>query len=369
VVRDSAGQLIEQNTFGITDPDLNGLSGIDGTGVIAAAATGSAAWTLIPSRLAAPDAEETYTVSGTFGYTENGVEVAIPLAPEEITVRPQAELELDYFLQRNVYSDDPFTNDIVEESEPFALGLLVNNVGAGEANNLSIESAQPEIIENEKGLLIDFEIIGTEVNGEGIAPTLKADFGDVAAGDTENAIWYMESSLQGKFIDYDVSFTHVNSLGIEELSLITETRIHELVQVVKDDRAGADGLSDFLVNDDWETDPFGIPDALYTTEMEVLAVASATGETADGNASNGDLEVEVTATMSAGYSYASILDPGMGDFSIASVTRVSDGKVLDAANYWQTDRTFPANGSQRAGGRSDLYCGLRAQQSRPDCRG
>lgn len=344
VVRDSAGNLVAQNTFGITDATLSGLSAIDGTGSIAGGGTGSAEWTLIPSRLAAAQAEETYTVSGSLTYAEEGVPVTIPLAAEEITVRPQAELELDYFLQRNVFADDPFTDDVVEESEPFALGVFVNNVGAGEANNLSITSAQPEIIENEKGLLIDFEIIGTEINGAGVQPTLRADFGDVAAGDTEVAVWSMQSSLQGKFVDYEVSFTHLNSLGIEELSLITETRIHELIQVVADDRAGSDGLSDFLVNDDWETDPFGIPDALYTSEMEVLAVAQATGETADGAPVPGDLSVTVTAQMAEGYSYISLLDPGSGDYGIAGITRDSDGKELLAANFWQTDRTFPANG-------------------------
>ena len=343
-IRDGLGNLVEQTTFGVTDPFLEGtLTGIDGTGNIAAATSGSATFTIVPSRLAAPTGEEVYTVSGSLSYNENGNQVAIPLAAEDITVQPQAELELDYFLQRNVFSDDPFTDE-VEVSVPYALGLLVNNVGAGDAMNLSITSAQPEIIENEKGLLIDFEIIGTEVNGEPAQPTLTVDFGDVAAGEAETGVWLMQSSLQGKFVDYEVSFTHENSLGFEELSLITETRIHELVQVVEDDRAGADALPDFLVNDDWETDPFNLPDTIYTSEMEVLPVALATGEVADGAASLADLDVVVTATMSAGYSYASLLDPGSGDYTITSIVRQSDGKVLLDANYWQTDRTFPANG-------------------------
>ena len=344
-IRDSLGNLVEQTTFGVTDPFLDGsLTGIDGTGVIAGRTSGSATFTIVPSQLAAPAGEEVYTVSGSLSYNEDGTQVSFPLAPEDITVQPQAELGLDYFMQRNVFSDDPFTEDVVETSQPFAFGLLVNNVGAGDAMNLSITSAQPEIIENEKGLLIDFELLGTEVNGEGVAPTLEADFGDVAAGDAETAVWLMQSSLQGKFVDYEVSFTHENSLGFEELSLITETRIHELVQVVEDDRVGSDALPDFLVNDDWETDPFNLPDTIYTSEMEVLPVALATGESADGAASLADLEVVVTANMTAGYSYASLLDPGSGDYTISSIVRQSDGKVLLDANYWQTDRTFPANG-------------------------
>ncbi|MFT4830294.1 MAG: hypothetical protein ACI95R_003010, partial [Halioglobus sp.] len=285
-----------------------------------------------------------YTVSGTLKYTDQGTEVAIPLRSEEINVRPQAELELDYFLQRNVYSDDPFTEGVVETSVPFALGLLLQNVGAGDAMDLSITSAQPKIIENEKGLLIDFEIIGSSVNGEAVQPTLTADFGDVAAGDAEVATWLMQSTLQGKFIEYEVSFKHLNSLGIEELSLITETRIHELIKIVRDDGLGSDTLPDFLVNDDWETDPLGVPDTLYTSDMEVFTVAQAFDEAADGPASLADTEVQITATINAaGWNYVELLDPSDGALTIARVLR-EDGTEVNLENVWVTDRTFPAVG-------------------------
>ena len=86
---------------------------------------------------------------------------------------PDARLELKYFQQRDVYSDDPFTLE-VEPAEPFALGLIVKNNGAGAARNFRITSAQPKIVENEKGLLIDFKIIGTQVGTQALAPTLTA---------------------------------------------------------------------------------------------------------------------------------------------------------------------------------------------------
>ena len=343
IVRDSEGNLVSQNTFGITDPALDGLSAVDGTGEVAGGTSGSATYTLIPSRLAVEDVEETYTVSGQFTYAENGVVRTIPLSEEEITVRPQAELELDYYLQRNVYSDDPFTEE-VEPSEPFALAVMVNNVGYGEANNLTITSAQPEIIENEKGLLIDFEIIGASVNGEAFDPSLTVDFGDVGAGDREVATWFMQSSLEGKFIDYEVSFTHENSLGIEELSLLTETRIHELVQVVQSDLPGDDNLYDFLINDDREFDALGIPDTLHTSDGQIFDVAQAIGEQITGAPGNGNLVVSLTAEMSEGWSYMNVRDPGDGDYRIASIVRDSDGKELLDRNFWQTDRTFLADG-------------------------
>ncbi|WP_108262110.1 Ig-like domain-containing protein [Mangrovicoccus ximenensis] len=343
-IRDETGALVAQNTFGVTDPELEGLTAVDGTGVIAANSSGSASFTLIPSRLAAAEEETTYYVTGQLSYSEQGETLTFPLREEEITVRPQAELELDYYLQRNVYGDNPFTEE-VEPSDPFALGLMVTNNGAGEANNLTITSAQPKIIENEKGLLIDFEIIGSSVNGEDFSPSLLADFGDVAAGGREVATWFMQSSLEGKFVDYEVSFKHLNSLGIEELSLITETRIHELVQVVKSDLTGDDGLTDFLINSDWEQDPAGIPDQLHTTDGGIYDVAQAVREEISGTVSGGSLSVILSADMDAGWNYASVLDPGRGNYRVESITRNSDGKDILLENFWQTDRTFPANGT------------------------
>ena len=43
-----------------------------------------------------------------------------------------------------MYSDDPFTANL-EPSEPFSLGVMVTNIGKGDAKNLSISSGQPEV--------------------------------------------------------------------------------------------------------------------------------------------------------------------------------------------------------------------------------
>ena len=56
-----------------------------------------------------------------------------------------------------VFSDDPFTAN-QETREPFTLALLLLNNGYGTARDMAITSSQPKIIDNEKGLLIDFQI-------------------------------------------------------------------------------------------------------------------------------------------------------------------------------------------------------------------
>ena len=84
-----------------------------------------------------------FSVGGSFSYVLNGEPVTVPLFPVPITVLPTPILNVDYFLQHDVYSDDPFTPQI-EPSIPFALGILVQNKGYGSAQDFSITSAQPQ---------------------------------------------------------------------------------------------------------------------------------------------------------------------------------------------------------------------------------
>ena len=115
--------------------------------------TGTITFTFIPNDSAAPTAPTIYHIGGTIGFTDpvRAAPSRSPSSPPTITVYPQAKLQLNYFLQQTVIGDDPFTPQ-VEPSEPATLGLLVTNVGGGTANNLSITTAQPQIVQNEKGL-------------------------------------------------------------------------------------------------------------------------------------------------------------------------------------------------------------------------
>jgi hypothetical protein len=176
-VKDAQGKVVN-DIFGITNPILKNITAVDGTGILSKddpatsvdEGIGSAQWTFIPTNLAAPTTATQYSIGGTLSYKENGKTVTVPLLSTPITVYPQAELYLDYFHQRDVFADDPFTDDIIETSVPYSLGVLVRNEGKGDAKNLKITSGQPKIVDNEKGLLIDFQIIGSEVNGTGVSP-------------------------------------------------------------------------------------------------------------------------------------------------------------------------------------------------------
>ncbi|MBA3484621.1 MAG: hypothetical protein H0T51_22685, partial [Pirellulales bacterium] len=338
--RDEHGQSVNDRFF-VQGPTLSGVTAVDGTGVLAPLSSGTVQYTFIPTRAAAALVPTIYTIGGTLRYIDpsSGQEVVVPLLGATITVYPDPNLHLDYFQQRDVYADDPFTEE-TEPSEPFVLGLLVSNTGHGAAKNFSITSAQPKIIENEKGLLIDFKIIGTQVNTAEITPSLTANLGDIAPGQTAVAEWLMTSTLQGKFIEYAASFTHADELGGLATSVIDTVEIHELIHAVRVDSPTDDGRTDFLVNDRPDAD--NLPDMLYMSDGSVAVVNIADSVAADHPAALGQLQVHVSANMTSGWNYFRAPDPGAG-YRLARVER-SDGKELRVGdNVWQTNRSFPSS--------------------------
>ncbi|MCY2986427.1 MAG: FG-GAP-like repeat-containing protein [Planctomycetota bacterium] len=336
-IRDEQGNPANDR-FAITGPELSGLTGVDGFGVVGPGGHGVAEYTFIPNREAAPDAPTVYRIGGTLRYRspETGQEVIAPLLPSTITVYPDANLKLNYFLQRDVIGDDPFTPE-TEPSEPFTLGLIVSNTGHGAANNFTITSGQPKIVENQKGLLVDFLIVGAQVGDAPIQPSLTVDLGNIDPGQSQAARWLLTSTLQGRFVEYAASFEHVNGLGDRRLSLIDTVQIHELIHAVRADRPGDDKQLDFLVND--EPDPYALPDTLYLSDGSQAIVNVAVNPTVEHAISLGNLQTHLTADVTSGWDYLRLPDPGSG-FRLSRVVR-SDGKELAVGdNAWQTHYVF-----------------------------
>ena len=174
---------------------------------------------------------------------------------------------------------------------PFELAVLIQNYGAGEARNLRIESGQPQIIENDKGLLIDFNIIGSELDGEPMQPSLNLNFGNIAPGDTTVGRWFMTSSLLDHFTEYEATFRHLDGLGDDRLSLIKDVDIHELIHTVYVTGDLDDGKSDFLVNE--LADGYDLPDTLYLSDGSVADVTQAENISADGVVTADDYVIEL----------------------------------------------------------------------------
>ncbi|MBR6997792.1 MAG: hypothetical protein IKI19_03195, partial [Prevotella sp.] len=120
----------------------------------------------IPTKYAAPTEPLLYTFAGTITFIDpfTGLEMTRELETERLTVAPSPDLDLTYFMQRDILGDDPLTPE-VEPQVPSQFTLLINNKGYGDATKVKMVTNQPEIIENEKGLLVDFEIIPSQLNG------------------------------------------------------------------------------------------------------------------------------------------------------------------------------------------------------------
>ena len=343
-IRDSNNNSAN-DLFGITAPMLTNVSDVSGGGTVGTGVTATAVWTIIPTRDAAPDTDTKYSIGGQMSYIEDGDQVTAPLFPATIWVKPDAQLVLNYFLVRDVYSDDPFTSQI-EPAEPFPLGLILSNRGKGVANNVRITSSQPQIVDNVKGLLIDFKIVGAQVNTDPVSPSLSVDLGDIGPGQTSVAQWMMTSSLQGRFINYNATFEHVDGLGDPRLSLIDSVTMHELTHAVRVDVPEDDNKPDFLVNDisDEKVNPSHLPNRLYNSDGSIVDVSQALFPRVDGKLSPGNMEAALNASTAEGWTYILNDDPGQDNYKLVRVVR-SDGREIRVdENAWTTHRTIRLQG-------------------------
>ncbi len=266
--------------------------------------------------------------------------LAIPFAAQTITVLPSPSLTIRYFEQSAVYADDPYTPQ-VEPSQPFALGVQVLNTGAGAANNVSITSAQPQIVSSLSGLLVNFQLLATQVNGQNLSPSLTVNFGDIAPGGLAEGLFLMTSTIDGQFVSYNATFQDQSGLGSPQLSIVNAVEIYNMIHLAAEIGPGASTGTGFLVSDiPGASSP---PDAVFLPDGSVQRVSQATDASVQGTLGNGVLQVQLTDTATSGWSYLDIPDPGNGDYRLVSVTR-SDGVTLPANDFWQTNETFVSDG-------------------------
>lgn len=342
-VTDEKGNIAMSDKFQVNLENLKGFTGnknfTDGW-TLDAKQEGIANVLFIPTKKAAPTVETRYAFGGTLSYVDpfTGLEVTRDLTPITLTVKPSPNLDLTYFMQRDIKGDDPLTKE-VEPSEEAEFSLLINNLGYGDATNVRMTTNQPEIVDNEKGLKVKFELMSSQLNGQektlALGGSVSTDFGTIPAHSTSYAQWWIKSSLLGHFTDYDVTATHLTSYGNKDLSLLNDVTIHELIRSI-DVTKGDKTLKGFMTNDIVDADD--TPDMLYLSdgEIEKVNVAASSSIT-----KTSDTEYTLTITPSEeGWNYGNLSDPTYGVSALKSVTRASDGKQISLRNFWQTDRTL-----------------------------
>lgn len=303
---------------------MEGLTSLNG-GKLPGKTKADVHWLIIPSPGAGGNEAggRMYFVGAKVAYTLAGKATTVDVTPDYVVVRPQPLLALDYFLPTDVYADDAMTPE-VEPAEPFTLGVRVTNAGAGVSAATTIESAQPRIVENHQGLLIDFRILGSYVGNEMLGKSLLLDFGDIPGRQSRMGRWVMETSLAGRFVEFDASFAHADTLGGAVTSLIKQVRTHRLVHDVLVDLAGHDDVYDFLA-------AAGDGYRVYDSAGGEAEVADVSGQAVLKRVSGDNLRL--TFPAAAGLVHARVADPFAGSRPIARVVR-SDGKVLSPQNFW-----------------------------------
>lgn len=344
-IKDSQGNDCT-NLFQINTLSLDQITGISGDGSLAAQTNGTALVQFIPTKNAAPTQPVVYYFGGSFSFIDpfTGEGLTYPLYPVDITVNPSPDLYVDYFMQRDILGDDALTLGVIEPSIPAELGVIIHNKGAGIAKNVTLETAEPEIIDNEHGLAIEFAMYGASFNGSPRQLGLmEIPFGNIESGQTAVGEWLFTSSLLGHFVSYTAHVIHNSSYDNPDLSLVSHLDIHELVHPIYAYGNLDDGINDFLVNDN--PDAYDTPDSIYFSHGGKTSVGVVNGISFDHYVSPSDTIVTLTVVpLRIGWNYGVTDDPGMNEYEIISCIRNEDNQVIPLNNVWQTFVTIPDGG-------------------------
>ncbi len=342
-VADEDGKIATSHEFQTAPESLVGFEGpldLEAGWRLDSKSDGQATVLFIPTKYAALTEPKKYSFGGFISYLDpfTGSEAVRALTPVTLSVSPSPNLDLTYFMQRDVIGDDPLT-EVVEASQEAEFSLLINNTGYGDAKNVRMVTQQPKIVDNRKGLAIKLDLLSSQLNGGdktlALGGSVATDFGDIPAKSTTYAQWWFTSDLLGHFVEYDVKATHVSSYGNPDLSLLGDVTIHELIRSIKVG-LNDDNVIGFLTND--LTDANDTPDMLYVSNGDILPVATPAACEIE-KISDTECLLSVVADGN-GWVYGNVLDPTYGRAQLKSVVRQSDGAVMPERNFWLTDRTL-----------------------------
>jgi pimeloyl-ACP methyl ester carboxylesterase len=178
-----------------------------------------AGWLIIPKVAAGGTSAAglNYTVAAHIAYAAGGIAATFDTAPEAFTVTPLPRLTLDYTIPYVVMGD-----------VPFKIRVDVTNAG-GTANNVTIASAQPKIIDNSSNLPIGFGLDGSSSTGQDAgfqSGNTTVQLATLGSGETKSAYWQMRASRRGFIIDFSSTITQKTVNGKSLDSLIDAIHLH-----------------------------------------------------------------------------------------------------------------------------------------------
>jgi len=323
-VRDQAGQDVTDR-FYVVPPELDGIAAIDGSAGLAHGATMRGRWILIPGEgLGGTDLDgKPYYVKAVLTYYQNGRLKEVVTNEVEITVHPQPKLYLHYYIPREVEGD-----------VPFKLGLLVENDGDGIATNLKIDSGQPQIVDNQAGLLIDFRIVGSSF-GSVTGDIARLVLGDVQPHSFVSGYWIMQSTLDGKFVEFTAEMTHRAYKGVQINPLILGVS----TEIIEHDRLFADAQDPDNHFSLIDRDKDGFPDYLINLTSGLrLPILIPQNVQVTRSPTPEDRTLELVVPETHGYVCIVMPDP-MPEANIRSISKAGppggEDTYLSGNNFWR----------------------------------
>ena len=327
------GELATDREFDISYTDFTGFRGsTDGPWTLDAGRTGVLKVKFVPTKYAAPISPIDYVFGGNLTFMVDGKQRHADLTDQVLTVKPTPELNLDYFMQRDIIADDAITKDVVEPAEEAEFAVLISNIGYGDAENLRMVTAQPEMVDNEESLFLQYSITSSQLNGQekslAFGKSVTTEFGTLPAHGHAYAQWWMTSSLLGHFIEYNTGYTQLTLSQNPNLSLLNQVRIHELIRSIVVEGNSNAGYG-FAING--EEDSQNLPDTLYLTDGTKEPISTGLASMNENSA----YEYTLTLEGTGGWTYAKVADPTDGNATITEVVR-ADGTIVPLRNIWQT---------------------------------
>jgi beta propeller repeat protein len=335
------------SSFFVQPPTLQNIANVNGSGTFSPGQTATITWFIIPTTNAGGISPNgvVYNVGASLSGQLRGLTIpasTLAVLPAPITVKPDAQLAITYFTPRDVTGLNPFTPGVVQSPIPFTFGVLVQNVGYGTANNMMINSQQPQIAQNAQNLPLVAQLLGSRVNDSPLSnANLTVNLGNLVPGQAAKGAWDMICSISGTFLSVSATYQHSTALGGSQTSLIRSVNAYLFLHEVMDDLPGRDNIRDFLTDTSGALDSVNnlIPDSLYDSDGSVYPVNFETNASVSGTGN--PVQVNLNANF-AGWGYIRLNDPMQAALPIASVVR-SDGKVLNTNNYWTSIHYEPGS--------------------------
>lgn len=299
------------------------------------------------------DGSRTIRIGGQLSYVWCGIKNTAVLPNMVLTVSPVGKVRITYLVQQDYLGDDPLTENVSESVAPAEVVVLVSNIGSSDLSGVKIKNEGLEVLTNADVAPASLNGLYASVNGQaGNYDFLSICMDSLRRGEAKTARFMYSSPTMAHVSEpYDVGLTSRATADSEVLTeregtyMLFRSVCRQHNQIMSDELSPAD--VDYTVAALTQGDCYLVstmaeshrqPNAIITAETSIPEDLQLVSDAIALTGAAGTYKLTVNAD-SAGWVYGKIHDPTNGRMMLTKVIRNSDGAVVSAANFWQTDRT------------------------------